>query len=85
MNAIILGIFTKTALLALGMIGLWLGRTRIAQWGQRRQILPVAIVAACEISSPARACARRLINLPSPAPPGMTYRRQLATTRAGLR
>jgi hypothetical protein len=85
MNAIILGILTKTAFLALGMIGLWLGRTRSAQRGQRRQILPLAVVATCEFSSPARAFARRLIIWPSPAPPGMTNRRQLAMTRSGLR
>ena len=84
MNAVILGILTKTAFLALGMIGLWPVLTRIAQRGQRRQFLPLAIDANCEFLSPARADACRLINLPSPAPPGMTNGRQMATMRSGL-
>lgn len=84
MNAVILGIFTKTAFLTLGLIGLWLVLIRCAQGRGRGQFLPPAILKPWEFYLPMRADACRLINLPSRAPPGMISRRQAAMVRAGL-
>ena len=83
MNAVFLGIFTKTAFLTLGMIGLLLSLIRLGQ-GRRRQFLPLAILTPWEFSLPARAYACWLNNLPSRAPPGMTIGRQAATERGGF-
>jgi len=69
MNVVILGILTKTILLALGAFGLLLGLVRRAR-GSGRRVLPPVLLALRPDLSPVRVNTRRLINMPSRAPPG---------------
>ena len=73
MNIVILGILTKTVLLALGVIGLLLAITRGLGNSGRRQILPALAIVPFDFQSPMRSNTRRWILSPSRAPPEMPF------------
>ncbi|MGD0137476.1 MAG: hypothetical protein ABSD28_01255 [Tepidisphaeraceae bacterium] len=84
MNVVILGILTKTAITALGVMGLLLALCRRGTGGLPRRFLPLAALAPSYFTSPAPINTRRRINCPSRAPPGMTFIRQCRFTGSGF-
>jgi hypothetical protein len=71
MNIVILGILTKTVLLALFAIGVLVAILRHAADQRRRRVLPVPALVLIDFKSPVRLNTRRWIISPSRAPPEM--------------
>ncbi|MGD0390275.1 MAG: hypothetical protein ABSC42_15125 [Tepidisphaeraceae bacterium] len=84
MNVVILGILTKTAITALGVMGLLLAFSRRVTGGLPRQFLPLAALTPWYFTSPALINTRRPIDSPWRAPPGMTFIRQCWITGSGF-
>jgi hypothetical protein len=80
MNVFILGILTKTAITALGVMGLLLVLIRRMTGGLPRQFLPLVALAPSHFTSPVLINTRRRIDSPWRAPPGMTFIRQCRIT-----
>jgi hypothetical protein len=84
MNVVILGILTKTAIIALGVMGLLMALSRRVTSGFPRRFLPLAALAPSYFTTPAPINTRRPIDSLGRAPPGMTFIRQGRIIGLGL-
>jgi hypothetical protein len=76
LNVVILGVITKSVVIALGCLAtLMLVLRRLTEAGARRRLLLQVVYTPSVFSSLARIETRRLIISPSRAPPSMTYQR----------
>ncbi|HEY1922740.1 MAG TPA: hypothetical protein VGG44_08230 [Tepidisphaeraceae bacterium] len=79
MNVVILGVITKAALAAIGLMLVWLyARFEIAR-RPRHRLIRQTILTPSEYLELRRSNTRRLVNSPSRAPPGMASNRHRVT------
>ena len=72
MNVVILGILSKMTILMLGMMGLLFSLARRMENRRRRVVVPRVTIVSSPFGLPVRTDTRRLVSLPSRAPPGVT-------------